>query len=223
MFVLFGMMTYLILCLIVLAIDGIIATTLDSLGLYSLASIASFIGLILPVYVILPLFKPGIFQAALPPAVLYVLLSYGILRSIMWVIWFWTMRVSSTTRELESLRLKLVGINAFIAAGASFAIAPFSYRELLALALSLGIGIFMSIIGIERMRAYKYRRRLLKRLFYSLKGRPVVKLEDLVVQLKLPDHVIRDLLYELWHMDVIDLVEIGGTSYVYLRPAALKL
>ncbi|MCD6509857.1 MAG: hypothetical protein J7L11_05680 [Thermoprotei archaeon] len=200
-----------------MSVDGILMVYLDDAGLWTLASIVSLFGTFLPIYLVLPLLAPHIFFGSRYFVILFVLASYGFLKMILWLFWFWAINVAGYKRELETLRLKVVSANLLLASIAAIVLAPFMLPDITAFGLSIAMALLMFLIARDRIREYSYRKQLIDSVLSILAERKVLRLEELMKALRIPDYKLRDLLYELWYMDKVDVVEARGTTYVYPR------
>jgi len=213
----FSELSYVLLSLIIMSVDGILMVYLDDAGLWTLASIVSLFGTFLPIYLVLPLLAPHIFFGSRYFVILFVLASYGFLKMILWLFWFWAINVAGYKRELETLRLKVVSANLLLASIAAIVLAPFMLPDITAFGLSIAMALLMFLIARDRIREYSYRKQLIDSVLSILAERKVLRLEELMKALRIPDYKLRDLLYELWYMDKVDVVEARGTTYVYPR------
>ena len=213
----FSELSYVLLSLIIMSVDGILMVYLDDAGLWTLASIVSLFGTFLPIYLVLPLLAPHIFFGSRYFVILFVLASYGFLKMILWLFWFWAINVAGYKRELETLRLKVVSANLLLASIATIVLAPFMLPDITAFGLSIAMALLMFLIARDRIREYSYRKQLIDSVLSILAERKVLRLEELMKALRIPDYKLRDLLYELWYMDKVDVVEARGTTYVYPR------
>ncbi len=213
----FSELSYVLLSLIIMSVDGILMVYLDDAGLWTLASIVSLFGTFLPIYLVLPLLAPHIFFGSRYFMILFVLASYGFLKMILWLFWFWAINVAGYKRELETLRLKVVSANLLLASIAAIVLAPFMLPDITAFGLSIAMALLMFLIARNRIREYSYRKQLIDSVLNILAERKVLRLEELMKALRIPDYKLRDLLYELWYMDKVDVVEARGTTYVYPR------
>jgi len=213
----FSELSYVLLSLIIMSVDGILMVYLDDAGLWTLASIVSLFGTFLPIYLVLPLLAPHIFFGSRYFMILFVLASYGFLKMILWLFWFWAINVAGYKRELETLRLKVVSANLLLASIAAIVLAPFMLPDITAFGLSIAMALLMFLIARNRIREYSYRKQLVDSVLSILAERKVLRLEELMKALRIPDYKLRDLLYELWYMDKVDVVEARGTTYVYPR------
>ena len=213
----FSELSYVLLSLIIMSVDGILMVYLDDAGLWTLASIVSLFGTFLPIYLVLPLLAPHIFFGSRYFMILFVLASYGFLKMILWLFWFWAINVAGYKRELETLRLKVVSANLLLASIAAIVLAPFMLPDITAFGLSIAMALLMFLIARDRIREYSYRKQLIDSVLNILAERKVLRLEELMKALRIPDYKLRDLLYELWYMDKVDVVEARGITYVYPR------
>ena len=213
----FSELSYVLLSLIIMSVDGILMVYLDDAGLWTLASIVSLFGTFLPIYLVLPLLAPHIFFGSRYFMILFVLASYGFLKMILWLFWFWAINVAGYKRELETLRLKVVSANLLLASIAAIVLAPFMLPDITAFGLSIAMALLMFLIARDRIREYSYRKQLIDSVLNILAEHKVLRLEELMKALRIPDYKLRDLLYELWYMDKVDVVEARGTTYVYPR------
>ncbi len=213
----FSEVSYILLCLVLMIVDGLLMVYLDDIGLWEIASMISVFGAFLPIYLALPLLVPSLFFKSLHFIIVFILASYGIIKAILWLIWVWAIHVASYRRDMETLRLKIVSINLLIASISSSLLTPFTLPDITAFTLMLAITISMSLIAWRSLEEYLKRKQIVNDIVSILSRHNVVKLEELMRSLKVSDYRLRDLLYELWHLDKIEVVEARGATYIYLR------
>ncbi len=216
-------LAYIIVCVILMIIDGILMTQLDALGLWNAAFASAIVGMSILFLSLIPLVIPGLIAPPNNPALLYVLVSCGMLKVVLCGAWLWAVKATYTARDLEALKLRIRFLNALLGAGVSTLVAPFLYEDPVAFGISCLSAISLLFMGVSYLKRYFSRRDLLERVLSSLGEWEYRNLAELVVKLRIPDHVLRDILYELWQYDLVDLFEVGTLLYVRRKSGLGKI
>ena len=203
---------YIVIGMVIEVINAILISYMDENDMWSTAMMLGLGGFLFPFFFALPMALPN-FMFTWKEILL--LAPYSVGKSILLTAWIWSIYAVSAG-EVETLRLKIRALNSIIGAMLGAGFMPFIISDFIMFSLVLILMLILGMVAVNNIKAYRSRRKLRELIIEVLREEGVIRVDELVVKLKIPDYIVRDLVFELCAQDLVDVMEARGI-YVYLR------